>query len=166
NGKTRGLFCFVQDLTESIGTEGKADRLQEELARAERLAWLGAMTAAMAHELSQPLAAILANAQAALRFLRADPTEVCEVERIVKDIVQDDHRAGDVIRCLREYAKHDAPRNDLLQINTLVRNVLRLIRSNAVLNQVALVEELADDLPSISGDAIQIQQVLLNLLTN
>jgi two-component system sensor kinase FixL len=166
NGTTRGLFCFVHDLTEQPLTEGETDHLQGELAQTERLAWLGAMTAALAHELSQPLAAILSNAQAALRFLKADPPDVGEVQAILKDIVQDDRRAGDVMRSLRDYTRQDTPHNDLLQINTLVHDALRLIHSDAILNQVAVAEDLSDDVPMISGDAIQVQQVLLNLLSN
>jgi PAS domain S-box-containing protein len=164
--KVQGFFAIIQDMTQSKRIEAETHALQADLARAEQLARLGVLAGALAHELSQPLAAMFSNAQAALRFLDAETPNLGEIREILEDIVKDDRRAKKVIDRVRALAKQAPPRHDRLTMRTLVRNVLRLTRSQAHLNQIVVEEELPDNAPCVVGDRTQVQQVLLNLVTN
>jgi signal transduction histidine kinase len=146
--------------------EEATQRLRHELAHAARIAMLGELTASMAHELNQPLAAILSNAQAVQRFLRSAVPNLAEVQEALADIIADDRRAGQIIRQLRSLGKKEALHRRLLDVNVLARQVIHLVRSEALEYQVTLTPELALDLPLVYGNRIQVQQVLLNLLLN
>lgn len=165
------------DVTECRQTEARllreqhrADReaalLRRELAHLSRVAMLGELSGSIAHELNQPLAAILSNAQAAQRFLAHGIQHVGEVREILSDIVDDDRRAGEVIKHLRVLLKKDETHYNVLEINELVRDVLRLMRSDLLNRSVTLSTDLAPALPVLRGDSIQLQQVMLNLLMN
>jgi len=148
-------------------TEKKeAEQLREALAHVSRVATMGELTASVAHELSQPLTAILSNAQAAQRYLAGDSPNLDEVLAILDDIVQDDKRAGEVIQRLRGLLKKSSARHDRLDLNDVVREVLRLLHGDALLKDLSIVTELAPDLPPVSGDRVQLQQVILNLILN
>jgi two-component system sensor kinase FixL len=120
----------------------------------------------MAHELNQPLTAILSNAQAAQRFMAHDDVDLDEVRDILTDIVDQDKRAGEVIRRLRLLLKKGEVQQHPLDVNDIVREVVKLIRSDLVNQGVAMRSELAPALPAVKGDRVQLQQVLLNLLMN
>jgi len=120
----------------------------------------------MAHELNQPLTAILSNAQAAQRFLADGQTDLDEVRDILADIVAEAKRAGEVIRRLRLLLKKGEVQYQPLSVNEVVLEVLRVVRSDLVNQNVTVQTELAPDLPFVHGDRVQLQQVLLNLVMN
>ncbi len=165
---SEGLFVLasVIDITERRRAELEAGRQREELAHLSRVTMLGELSGSLAHELTQPLTAILSNAQAAQRFLAQGSADLAEVREILDDIVKDDKHAGEVIHRLRLLFKKGEVQRQLLDMNEVVRDVLKLMRSDLV-NQNAEVEtDLTDDLPVVSGDRVQLQQVLLNLVVN
>ena len=144
----------------------EAQRLRQELTHIGRVSAMGELAASLAHELNQPLTAILSNAQAAQRFLAAEVVDLEQMREILSDIVADDKRAGDVIRRLRVLFKKSDTQYTLLDLNAVVGEVARLVRNDAVLRDVAMSLELAPDLPKVRGDRVQLQQVLLNLVLN
>jgi two-component system sensor kinase FixL len=131
-----------------------------------RTATLGELASSLAHELNQPLTSVLSNAQAALRYLNADNPDLDELRAIIKDIVSDDKRAGEIIRRLRGLMQRGDMEFKPLSINELIRDVLPLIHSDAVIRQISLESKFAVGLPQVLGDSIQIQQVILNLVRN
>lgn len=131
-----------------------------------RVTTLGELSATLAHELNQPLTAILSNAQAAQRLLAQGMLEMEELNAILQDIVTADQRASDVIRHLRAMLQKGPAPCQALNINDVIRNVSRLMHSDLVAKKVGLIMKLAANLPSVAGDPIQLQQVLLNLLLN
>lgn len=154
------------DVTARKQAELDAERHRSELAHLNRVGMLGQLSASFAHELIQPLTAILSNAQAALRFLKSEVVERDELREILRDIVADDQRAGQVIERLRALFKRGEPNRRALDINEVVRDVLRLLRSDLVTRSIAVSTDLDPTLPPISGDPVQVQQVLLNLIIN
>jgi signal transduction histidine kinase len=146
--------------------ELEAQRLRQDLAHIGRVSAMGELTASLAHELSQPLTAILSNAQAAERLLAADVVDLAEIRAIVNDIVDDDKRASDVIRRLHGLIKKGAPDFVALDLNDIATEVAWLIRNDALTRNVAMSLELAPHLPQVHGDRIQLQQVVLNLVLN
>jgi PAS domain S-box-containing protein len=166
-GGNQGL-AFVLDLSERKQVEAEARAMHMELARANRLATMGQLTASIAHEISQPVAATVTNAQAALRLLNGPaPALVLEEARqALTDIVNDGIRAAQVIDRVRAHIKKAPPRRDELEINGAIREVIDLTRSETIKNGVSLRTELADSLPLINGDRVQLQQVVLNLIIN
>jgi signal transduction histidine kinase len=141
-------------------------QLEAELAHVSRVSLIGELSASFAHELNQPLAAILSNAQAALRFLDNDPNDVSEVRAILHDISASDRRASEIIGRMRAMMKKEKIRMELGDINVNVTEVLLLLRGDLVKRGVKVSTQLADDAPLVKGDHIQLQQVILNLLIN
>jgi signal transduction histidine kinase len=141
-------------------------RLWHELAHGARVAMLGELTASLAHELNQPLAAILSNAQAAQRFLARETPALVEVQEALTDIVADNRRAGQLIQQLCRLGSPPALERVPLNMNTLVQQVVQLVWSEAIEHQVKLTLELVPVLPVVYGDRLQLQQVLLNLMLN
>jgi two-component system sensor kinase FixL len=127
---------------------------------------LGELSGSMAHELNQPLTAILSNAQAAQRFLADDQPDLSELRDILGDIVAQDKRAGEVIRRLRLLLKKGEVQQQPLSVNEVVLEVLRLVRSDLVNQNFTARTDLAPGLPQVHGDGVQLQQVLLNLVMN
>jgi two-component system sensor kinase FixL len=127
---------------------------------------MGELTASLAHELNQPLTAILSNAQAAQRILASDKADLADIRDILGDIVEDDKRAGEVIHRLRGFLKKSNLELSTLDIGELVSQVARLVSSDAILRNVSIRLELAPGLPPVCGDRVQLQQVILNLLMN
>jgi C4-dicarboxylate-specific signal transduction histidine kinase len=148
------------------GAELEAERLRQDLAHIGRISAVGELTASLAHELNQPLGAILSNAQAAQRLLGAERLDLDEIREILRDIVTDDKRAGEVIRRLRALLTKGELERKPLYVNDVVRDVARLVRSAAAARRVSLSVELAADLPQVLGDRVQLQQVVLNLVLN
>lgn len=146
--------------------EEASSRLWHELAHAARVAMLGELTASMAHELNQPLAGIMNNAQAAQRFLAMESPDLAEVREALTDIIADDQRAGNIVQQLRTLGKKSVLERVPLSVNTLVQQVIHLVQSNALEKQVTLSLDLTTGLPMVYGDRIQLQQVVLNLVLN
>ncbi len=146
--------------------ELEAQRLRQELAHIGRVSAMGELTASLAHELNQPLTAILNNAQVAQRLVTAEPIDVVEMREILNDIVSDDKRAADVIRRLRLLLKKGDLEYVSLDLNEVVTEVARLVMSDAAIRNVAMRLETATGLPRVRGDRVQLQQVVLNLVLN
>jgi signal transduction histidine kinase len=146
--------------------ELEAQRLRQDLTHIGRVSAMGELTASLAHELNQPMAAILSNAQAALRLLRSDSVNLDGIREILSDIVADDKRAGQVIERLRSLLKKVDLEHVSLDLNEVIQEVAQLVRSDAVLRNVSMHLELAPDLPPVRGDRVQLQQVVLNLVLN
>ncbi len=139
---------------------------RNELAHLSRVTMLGELSGTLAHELNQPLAAILSNAQAALRFLAQDATALDDVRDILKDIVGDDKRASEVIQRLRLLLRKDEVQHQPLEMNEVVQDVLKLVRSDLASRNVAVNIDLSSELPAVIGDLVLLEQVLLNLIFN
>lgn len=165
-GQVLGFYSLVQDVTDRMRVEMELQRKRDELAHVTRVATLGEMSASMVHELNQPLAAILNNAQAAEIFLKRDPPCLEEAREALKDIVSDDLRAGEVIRRLRAYVVKGNVNSEPIRVNRLVNEVLSLVRNDANLHKLKITTVLAPKLPEIQGDPVQLQQVLINLVLN
>ena len=146
--------------------EMEGQRLRQDLAHIGRVSTVGELTASLAHELNQPLTAILANAQAVRRILDADKADLVEVRAIVDDIVDDDKRASEVIGRLRGFLKKGTLERSSVDMSELVGQVARLVAGDAVLRSVGIRLELAPDLPGVYADRVQLQQVILNLILN
>ncbi|MBC8733411.1 PAS domain S-box protein [Paraburkholderia sp. UCT2] len=169
---TEGV-AFVVDLTERKRAETEAhesDRryqeVQRELAHANRVATMGQLTASIAHEVNQPIAATVTNAQAALRWLAGQPPEVEKARQALGRIVDDGNRAGNVIGRIHELIRKTPPRKEPVDINEAIREVIELTRGEAWKHGASVQTHLADRLPLVEGDRVQLQQVLLNLLIN
>ena len=166
NGKFLGYIGCATDITERKRTELEVVQQRDELAHIARVSTMGELAASLAHELNQPLTAILSNAQAAQRFLAANPADIEEVREILADIVQDNSRAGDVIYRMRALVKKETLQFASLDLSNVVGDVAFLLRSDAILHNIRVVLDINPDLPPVRGDRVQLQQVLLNLLLN
>jgi PAS domain S-box-containing protein len=166
DGSTHQVLGVSTDITRRREAESELQQQREELAHVTRVSALGELTASLAHELNQPLTAILSNAQAAQRFLSAEPPDVYEVREILKDIVQDNSRAGEVIRRLRALARKEQPDFAPLEMSNVIDDVVSLLHSDSILHNVRVSLEIGRKLPLVRGDKIQLQQVVLNLLLN
>jgi two-component system sensor kinase FixL len=161
-----GWLATLADAGERLRAQREAAQQRDELAHLSRVAMLGELSGALAHELNQPLSAILSNAQAAQRLMRFDPPDMTEVRDILADIVADDRRAGEVIQRLRTWLRKEQVEHVPLAVNGLVLDALHLLRGDLRQRSVDVLLELAGDLPQVMGDRIQLQQVLINLLIN
>jgi PAS domain S-box-containing protein len=166
DGTFLGYIGTAIDITERKRTESELQRQREELAHVTRVSTLGELSASLAHELNQPLTAILSNAQAAQRFLAAGPADVEELDEILKDIVQDDSRASEVIQRMRALVKKEELAFVSLDLAGVIRDVAALVHSDAILHGVRITLDLNSGLPPVRGDRVQLQQVVLNLLLN
>ncbi len=154
------------DVTERKGIENEASRARREMLRMERLSRMGELVASLAHELNQPLAAILSSAQAALRFLQSTTPDLDLFRSILQNIVQDDKRAAGVITSLRSMVRREERERELLDINEVLRDALTLFRGEAIIRNVEIETGFDGPLPPVSADKIQLQQVVLNLIMN
>ena len=154
------------DVTQRHRMQSEALQHRSALTHLSRVAMLGELSGSLAHELNQPLAAILSNAQAAQRFLAQGPASLGEVSQILRDIVEEDKRAGELIRRLHILFRKGEIQLQPLDANDLVSDILRLMRSDLINRRIAVSIDLAPKLPEVSGDRVQLQQVLLNLLIN
>jgi PAS domain S-box-containing protein len=165
--------AFVLDLTERKRMESEARdqerryrEVQAELAHANRVTTMGQLTASIAHEVNQPIAGILTNAQVALRYLGAELPKLEKAREALGRIVRDSTRAGAVVHRIRNLSKKTSLRDDRVEINAAICEVIELTRSEARKNGVSVQTELADGLPLIRGDRVELQQVVLNLIFN
>jgi len=167
---SEGLFVLasIVDISERKQAELEATRQRNDLAHLARVTTLGELSSSLAHELTHPLTAILSNAQAAQRFLEGDDVDLSEVREILNDIVTEDQRAAEVIHRLRRLLKKGEPQNycDDVDLNEVIGDVLKLMRNDLITQNVTVITDLAQDLPPVTGDRVQLQQVLLNLVLN
>ena len=147
-------------------TEMDLRRNREQLAHVTRISTMGELAASLAHELNQPLTAILSNAQAAQRFLASKPADLREVQEILEDIVSDNNRAGEVIRRMRALVKKEELEFAPIHIASVIGEVVQLLHSDEILHNIHVELDCQDVLPNVRGDRVQLQQVILNLLMN
>ena len=162
-----GFFGVVFDVTSEVRAE-QADRLhREELSHVARVATLGELAASIAHELNQPLSAVVANAQAARRFLDGVVPDLDEAREALDDVSADARRAGDVISSMRQLLERGETRHEPLDLRRLVHDVIELVHSEAVLRGVEVLVENGDSTNTmVEGDRGQLTQVFLNLVKN
>ena len=172
-GRPVNIGNVCRDITERKRAEAEAsenDRryreMQVELAHANRLATMGQLTASIAHEVNQPIAAAVVNAQAALRWLRGGTSNLEDAREALTSIVSNAERAADVINRIRALIKKAPPRKDRLEINRVILEIIEFTRGEAVKSGASVLMELADHLPVVEVDRVQLQQVLLNLVIN
>jgi C4-dicarboxylate-specific signal transduction histidine kinase len=158
-----GIFY---DITEQKTAEAEAARRHQEVAHLKRVSVLGELSGAIAHEINQPLTAILSNAQAALHMLGTKSPDLGEVRDALEDIVSEDNRAGEVISRLRSLLKKDAAKSESVNLDELVKSTLALLNAELIGRRISVEVNSADDLPLITGDPVQLEQVLLNLVMN
>ena len=164
-----GAKMIIGTLIDITATRHAQDALrvtQSKLAHITRLSTMHEVTAAIAHEVNQPLAAIVANGNAALRWLRKTPPEVAEAVANINQIVSNGHRAGEVVASIRGLFKKDEHAKVLLDVNAVIREVLELLQGELSSKRVSVHTKLNRNLPQILADRVQLQQVVLNLVTN
>jgi signal transduction histidine kinase len=160
------VLVSLIDVTERNRAQEALHRARAELAHVTRVTTLGELTASIAHEVNQPLAAMVTNAEACLRWLDHDRPDMDEVRGAIERVVRDGTRASDVIWRIRALAQKTESERSRLDLNELVNDILPLVRPEMLSQRVALRLELAPDLPPILGDRVQLQQVVVNLLVN
>jgi PAS domain S-box-containing protein len=166
DGSASQLLGTSTDITQRKETELELRRQRGELAHVTRLSIMGELAASLAHELNQPLTAILSNAQAALRFMAVKPPDLEEVREILKEIVEDNNRASEIIRRIRALVKKEEVEFVAVDLGSVINDVMMLVHSDAVLQNVQISFKRNADLPHVRGDRVQLQQVILNLLVN
>lgn len=166
NGKPVLMRGVLLDITAQKNSDTELQQVRGQLAHAGRVSMMGQLASALAHELNQPLGAILRNAEAAELFMQATEPNLEEVRAIIADIRKDDQRAGEVIDRLRALLKRRDIETRALQVSALLEEVRALTRADAAARGVKLVIECQPDLPPIRGDRVHLQQVLINLIIN
>jgi len=161
--RNRGV---CSDITPSKAAERETLRLRGEIAHAGRVSVMGQLAAALAHEINQPLGAILRNAEAAAIMLRSGCADLDELRAIVEDIRADDQRAGAVIDRMRSMLRRHQVEVMALNVHELLEDVIALVRPDAAARHIRLALQVPRDLPAVLGDRIHLQQVLLNLIAN
>ena len=162
------VLASIIDISERKQAELEAARQRHELVHLSRVTMLGELSGSLAHELNQPLTAILSNAQAAQKLLAGDAVDVSELREILAEIVDEDKHAGEVIQRLRVLFRKGEVGHHFgnLDINEVVQDVLKLTRNDLVIHDITVESELAENLPVVQGDRVELQQVLLNLMLN
>ena len=166
DGHLSGLVANIEDISDRKRAEDALRKAQAELTHVTRLSTLGEMAASIAHEINQPLTAILANAAASLHWLAKPNPELDMVRDALADIVADGHRAGDVIQRIRQLATKTDPKRTRLNVNDVIQEAGAHVRQEMQKHRVSLCAALAPDLPPTLGDRVQLQQVVINLVMN
>ncbi|MDB5652221.1 MAG: multi-sensor signal transduction histidine kinase [Hyphomicrobiales bacterium] len=165
-----GLPSFILESNTDIGERKRAQdslaHAQAEVAHVSRVSILGELMASIAHEISQPLAAIVTGGEASLRWLQIQPPQIEEVRLSVERMIGDGRRAGEVVRHLRSLARKDDVKTETVDINETIEDAIDLLRREIALHRVCLKLDLETALPQISGDRIQLQQVFINIIMN
>ena len=159
----------VIDVTELKLSEEHRERLREaraDLVRINRVTAMGELTASLAHELNQPIAAAVTDANTCLRWLMRDPPDLEEAREAASRTTRDATRAAEIIRRVRQLFKKGTPQRDLVDVNEVIQEMVVLLRSEAARYSISVRRDLAADLPHVTGDRVQLQQVLMNLIMN
>jgi len=162
----RGIPAIIEDITERKRAEIAWHDARDALSRATRLTVMGELSASIAHEINQPLTAIITNGQACERFLGFSPPDLDEVKDAVGEIVRDGRRASEVLKRIRAMSKNTVPERGPVDVNHAIAEVLALTRDELQRNRVAVQADLRIKLPTIMADRVQLQQVVLNLVMN
>jgi C4-dicarboxylate-specific signal transduction histidine kinase len=156
----------MMDITAARRAQEQLQQAQAELAYITRVMTLGELTASIAHEVNQPLAAIVTSGDASLRFLALDPPQLDEVRDALQRMISDGRRASDVVQRIRALTRRSEPRSVAVDLNHVIRDSVVLVRREVASQRVAMQLDLMPELPSVSGDAVQLQQVVINLIIN
>jgi PAS domain S-box-containing protein len=165
----RFLLKVARNITDRVRAEEERERLRQleaDLAHINRVSLLGELTASIAHEVNQPLAGVVNNAGACLRWLAGDPPNLEKAREAVSRIGRDGKRAGEIIARIRALTRRAATPQEKLDPNQTIQEVLALVRDEATRNRVSIQTQFADDLSPVAGDRVQVQQVVLNLVMN
>jgi PAS domain S-box-containing protein len=165
-GEPMRMVGLTMDITERKQLEHDLLKTQSDLARISRLLTLGELTSSIAHEVNQPLVAVVTNGDACMRWLAAEPPKLDKVRESLAWIVKEGKRAGEIIKRIRELAKNKAPQKTELLVNDVITEAVNLAGSELSNNQVILRTGFASDRPTVCGDRVQLQQVILNLIAN
>jgi C4-dicarboxylate-specific signal transduction histidine kinase len=166
DGRPVAMAGAFSDVTSRKVAEAEADMHRQEIAHLMRVSMLGELSGGLAHELTQPLTAILSNAQAGKMLLAKGNKSLSEIGNILDDIISEDERAGEVIHRLRGMLKKGDIKHESIDMNELIASTLRLLHSELIDRRMSVTFENAADLPLTRGDPVQLQQTLLNLLMN
>jgi PAS domain S-box-containing protein len=156
----------IRDVTERTRAEGALRQAQADLARVNRAAAMGELTASLAHEVSQPIAAAVINAHVCLRWLGRDQPDLEEARKAARRIVEDGELAGKIVSRIRSQFKKDTLQWEVVDVNEVIREMIDLLRGEAMRHNISIRTQLAPDLPHIMGDRVQLQQVTMNLIVN
>jgi PAS domain S-box-containing protein len=159
-------LAIARDLTEHTKAWEALREAQVELARVTRVTMLGEITASIAHEVNQPLAAVVMNGDACRRWLAADPPELAEARQAAQRMVKDAERAGHILARIRSLIRRGAPERGALDMNDVIHEAVGFTRAELERQRVAIHTELEADVPAVLGDRVQLQQVLVNLILN
>jgi len=162
----QSIPAIIEDITERKRAEVAWHDAREALSRATRLTVMGELSASIAHEINQPLAAIITNGHACERFLTFSPPDLDEVKDAVGEIVRDGRRASEVLKRIRAMSKNSAPERGQVDVNHAIAEVLALTRDELLRHRVSVQTDLHSNLPTIMADRVQLQQVVLNLVMN
>jgi PAS domain S-box-containing protein len=166
SAKLDSVLVSMTDITERKRSQEALDRAQAELAHVNRVSTLGELAASIAHEVNQPIAGVVTNADAALNFLAAQPPDLEEIRQALGAIANDGQRAGQILSRIRILVKKTPPEIGLLDINQTILEIIALTRGEVHRNGVSLLTRFSNSLPPVSGDRVQLQQVVLNLILN
>jgi PAS domain S-box-containing protein len=166
SGKVVGASKIARDVTATKRAEAELQQAQIELARVARLTTLGELTAAIAHEVNQPLTGLVSSGNACLRWLDGEAPDLEAARRSIERMIRDGSRAGEVISRIRAMIRKSKPQRDSLNINDAIMEVLALLRTEIHRNCISPYTELSTDLSLVWGDRVQLQQVILNLVMN
>ncbi|HEY6830186.1 MAG TPA: ATP-binding protein [Gemmatimonadaceae bacterium] len=166
SGLPAGFVANIGDVSDRKRAEASLRKTQDELAHVARVMTLGELAASIAHEINQPLTAIVANASVSLNLLSRPAPQVTMARQILTEIMADGHRAGDVIKRLRQLATKSEPHRTRLDLNSVIREVVALVDSEIQRHNAAIRVVLAPELPPVYCDRVQLQQVLINLVMN
>jgi PAS domain S-box-containing protein len=164
--QVEAALAITRDITDLVLASERLRAAQADLAHVNRVATMGQLTASIAHEVNQPIAAAVINAQTALRWLEGDPPDLAEAGQALCRVIDNGGRAADVIARIRAVVSKAPPRMTRFDLNEAVGDVIALTRSEALKQGVSVQSRLATDLPSVEGDRVQVQQVILNLIMN
>jgi C4-dicarboxylate-specific signal transduction histidine kinase len=159
-------FASIASLFERKRAEEALRQAQEDLARVNRVNTMAELTASLAHEVNQPISAAVTNAEACVNWLACDPPNLEEARAAAMEIMKDGTRAVEIISRIRMLFKKGTPHRELLDVNELIREMLVLLRREAARYSISVRTDLAADLPQVMGDRVQLQQVMMNLISN
>jgi C4-dicarboxylate-specific signal transduction histidine kinase len=162
----RGIPTIIEDITERKHAEDSLHEARETLVRVARLSTMGELSASIAHEINQPLGAIVANGNACRRFLAEPAPDIEEAQEAIQEIISDGRRASEVLTRVRALVRNTAPERRLLDVNDAIGEVLALARHEMRKNRVSVHTQLDPHVPCIRADKVQVQQVVLNLIMN
>ncbi len=166
SGRVVGASKLARDITERKRAEEALRQAQTDLAHASRLTTMGEFTASLAHEVKQPIAAAVTDAKTCMRWITRDEPDLKEAREAAWRIVKDAERAAEIINRVRLLFKKGTPHRELFDVNEVAREMIVLLRDEASRHSISVRTELAEDLPHVTGDRVQLQQVLMNLIMN